>query len=62
MIPATGMVGLLRVLIYLLAALALYRLWPDHGFLWWALLASAILNGLDHGHREDRSRRIGLAL
>jgi hypothetical protein len=34
---------LLRCLIYALAALALYRLWPFRGLLWWALLASAIL-------------------
>jgi hypothetical protein len=37
------LLGLLRFLIYALAALALYRLWPVRGFLWWTLLASAIL-------------------
>jgi len=34
---------LLRYLIYALAAYALYRLWPARGFVWWTLLASAIL-------------------
>lgn len=37
------MKSLLRPLILGLSALALYRLWPARGFLWWALLASAIL-------------------
>jgi len=34
---------LFRYLIYALAAYALYRLWPARGFVWWTLLASAIL-------------------
>lgn len=33
----------LRYLIYALAAYALYRLWPARSFVWWTLLASAIL-------------------
>jgi hypothetical protein len=36
---------LIRYLIYALAAYALYRLWSARGFVWWALLASAILMG-----------------
>ena len=39
---------LLRYLIYALAALALYRLWPFRGFLWWALLASTIVMAWTH--------------
>ena len=34
---------LIRYLIYAFAAYALYRLWPARGFVWWTLLASAIL-------------------
>ena len=33
----------LRYLISALAAYALYRLWPARGFVWWTLLASAIV-------------------
>ena len=33
----------MRYLICALAAYALYRLWPARGFVWWALLASALL-------------------
>lgn len=35
--------GRIRYLIYALAAYALYRLWPTRGFVWWTLLASALL-------------------
>jgi hypothetical protein len=35
--------GWTRYLIYALAGYALYRLWPARGFVWWALLASALL-------------------
>jgi hypothetical protein len=37
-----------RYLIYALAALALGRLWPFRGFLWWALLASTIAMAWTH--------------